>query len=218
MEVEEEVPMVPTNEILQQLEKEDDHGGTCCHVSTQALTGNASGNSMTIRSTMGKQVLVMLADSGCSTNLISEHMVQKLGLTMVECPSTRVKLADGTCIVNNKLVKNVEWWAYDHVFHTDMRVLPLSAFDVILGYDWLRKHNPMQRDWDKKVLQFMDKGEKVTLWGDGVEKQTTMQSVSVLQVNKWLRSNDIWAFVMVEAVQGQEGGVMEGDTTTIVGV
>lgn len=104
-------------------------------MSTQALTGNASGNSMTIRSTMGKHVLVMLADSGSSTDLISEHMVQKLGLIMAECPSTMVKLADGTCIANNKLVKNIEWWAYDHVFHTDMRVLPLIAFDVILGYD-----------------------------------------------------------------------------------
>lgn len=178
----------------------------CCQVSMQALTGTASGNSMRIISTVGKQVMVMLIDSGSSSDFISEHMVQKLGLAVAVCPSASVKMADGNCIVSDKLVRIVEWWAFDHVFHTDMRVLPLSAFDAILGYDWLRKHSPMQCDWERKVLQIVDEGVKVTLWGDGVEKQTAVHDVSMLQVNKWICSNDIWSFVLLEAMQGKEEG------------
>lgn len=77
----------------------------CCQVSMQALTGTASGNSMRIISTVGKQVMVMLIDSGSSSDFISEHMVQKLGLAVAVCPSASVKMADGNCIVSDKLVR-----------------------------------------------------------------------------------------------------------------
>lgn len=71
----EEVHMVLTDEVLQQLEQVDEQGETCCHVLFQAVAGNAKGNSMRIRATVGKRVMVMLIDSGSSTDFISEHMV-----------------------------------------------------------------------------------------------------------------------------------------------
>lgn len=110
---------------------------------------------------------------------------------MVVCPSTSVKMTDGSCLASDKMVRNVEWWDFDHVCHTDMRVLSLRVFDAILGYDWLRKHSPMQCDWERKMLQVVDEGVEVSLWIYGVEKQTVVQDVSMLQVNKWMCSNDI---------------------------
>jgi hypothetical protein len=44
------------------------------------------------------------------------------------------------------MAKNLEWWAHGHFYHTDMRILPLGAFDAILGYQWLRQHSPMECD------------------------------------------------------------------------
>jgi hypothetical protein len=58
--------------------------------------------------------------------------------------SARVKLADGNYMVSDRMVKNVEWWDANHMFRTNMRVLPLSAFDAVLGYEWLRRRNPME--------------------------------------------------------------------------
>jgi hypothetical protein len=109
------------------------------------------------------------------------------------------------------VVRIVEWWDFDHVFHTDMRVLPLGVFDAILGYDWLRKHSPMQCDWERKMLQVVDEGVEVSLWGYGVEKQNVVQDVSMLQVNKWLCSNDIWAFCIARICAGKEEGNKEGE-------
>jgi hypothetical protein len=42
----------------------------------------------------------------------------------------------------------------------------LEAYDVILGYDWLKAHSPMECDWINKVLTFTDQGKKVRLQGD----------------------------------------------------
>jgi hypothetical protein len=69
-------------------------------------------------------------------------------------------------------VHQVQWWANGHMFSTDMRVLDLSAFDVILGYDWLRAHSPMLCDWDKKMLEFTHQGAKVKLCGEGAVTPT----------------------------------------------
>jgi hypothetical protein len=50
----------------------------------------------------------------------------------------------------------VEGWG--HVYRTTMRLLGLEAYDVILGYDWLKQHSPMNCDWINKVLTFCDQG------------------------------------------------------------
>jgi hypothetical protein len=80
-----------------------------------------------------------------------------------------------------------------------MRVLPLEAFDAILGYDWLMQHSPMARDWVHKVLKFQDAGQSVTLHGDYVHQVSVIQEVSALQVQKRVTGNDIWAMVLVES-------------------
>jgi hypothetical protein len=46
-----------------------------------------------------------------------------------------VKVANGAMMVSSTMIKALEWLANGHFYHTNMRVLPLSAFDVILGYD-----------------------------------------------------------------------------------
>ena len=63
-----------------------------------------------------------------------------------------------------------------------MRILPLGAFDAILGYQWLMQHNPMECDWVNKVLQFKDEGQQVTLYGDGNQARSQVELVSALQV------------------------------------
>jgi hypothetical protein len=152
-----------------------------------------------IRFIVGKQVMLMLVDSGSSSTFISEHMVKQLKLKVEECPSVQVKVASGHKMICNSMVRNVEWWAHGHFYCTDMRVLPLKAFDAILGYDWLMQHSPMACDWVHKVLKFQDAGQSITLYGDDVHEVSAIQEVSALQVQKWVTGNDIWAMVLVES-------------------
>jgi hypothetical protein len=209
--VDEEEPEVLADEVLQTLEQEDEQREVCCHLSFQALSGSDSIYSMRVRSIVGKQVMLMLVDSGSSSTFISEHMTKQLQLQVEECPTVQVKVASGHKMICNSMVRNVEWWSHGHFYHTDMRVLHLKAFDAILGYDWLMQHSPMECDWVHKVLQFQDGGQEVTLYGDDVHPGSTIQEVSALQVQKWLAGHDIWAMVLVESTADSGSQVNEAD-------
>jgi hypothetical protein len=45
-----------------------------------------------------------------------------------------------------------------HTLSSDMTVLDMAPYDVILGYDWLKQHSPMKCDWDTKTLEFEHQG------------------------------------------------------------
>jgi hypothetical protein len=55
-----------------------------------------------------------------------------------------------------------------------MRVLPLGAYDAILGVDWLKKHGPIKGDWALKTLRVTNMGKRVTL--QGVQQTEVAQS------------------------------------------
>jgi hypothetical protein len=85
-----------------------------------------------------------------------------------------------------------------------MRVLPISSFDAILGYDWLQNHSPMECDWKANILSFMDENVPVVLKGDEGEDSMMVQQISVSQLHKWEKANEVWAFVLVETSVEQQ--------------
>ena len=49
----------------------------------------------------------------------------------------------------------------------------------------------------------------MTLLGDDREEKVSVLDVSILQVNKWISSNEIWAFMLVESVVPQKKNAKE---------
>jgi hypothetical protein len=47
----------------------------------------------------------------------------------------------------------------------DARVLGMTAYDLILGMDWLEQHGPMTCDWLMKWVEFDYQGSIVRLQG-----------------------------------------------------
>jgi hypothetical protein len=92
-------------------------------------------------------------------------------------------VANGEVIWSSKQVLGLEWWAQGYTFHTDMRVLPMDAYDAIQGYDWLRTHNPMVCHWDYKRLQFQEAGQPIHLQGIQQE-QLSLAAISPEQFVK----------------------------------
>jgi hypothetical protein len=119
-------------------------------------------------------------------------------------------------MVCHKMVKNLEWWANGHFNHTDMRVLPISAFDAILGYDWLQDHSPMECDWKTNVISFVDEKVPVILKGDEVEDSLIVQQVYVSHLHKWEKGNEVWAFVLVEAKVDQQSHLQHADIQCVL--
>jgi hypothetical protein len=146
----------------------------------------------------------------------SSHVVHRLGLVVQAYPAVTVIMANGETMMSDTMVKGLEWWAGAQFFHTDMRVLPLSAFDAILGYDLLRHHSPMECGWVQKILQFMVEGRQVVLLGDEEVGVGRIQQVTGSQVHKWTKGNDIWACVVLEEVVEKLEEQHQGDIQKLV--
>jgi hypothetical protein len=112
----------------------------------------------------GKEVLI-LVDSGSTTSFITSKIAQTLqGVVTLE-PPVQVKVANGSILTCLSSVLRCEWMTQGWVFYTDLKVLNLGSYDIILGMDWLMAHSPMQVDWVNKLLTVSWRKESITLQG-----------------------------------------------------
>jgi hypothetical protein len=108
----------------------------------------------------------ILIDSGSSISFISESLAQQLSDNNAVHNSAAVQIAGGGILHSLVVLKQVQWEVSPYVFHTDLRVLPLAAYDVIIGMDWLESHNPMQVHWKLKWMEVPYQGQQIRLQGE----------------------------------------------------
>jgi hypothetical protein len=99
---------------------------------------------------IGKHEVLILVDSGSSTSFINQQLAAQLQGSQLLVKPCRVNVADGTQHKCTSFLPRCEWSSQGHQFYTDLKILPLGAFDVILGMDWLEQHNP-NIDWSTKL-------------------------------------------------------------------
>ncbi|XP_073367614.1 uncharacterized protein [Aegilops tauschii subsp. strangulata] len=95
----------------------------------------------------------MLVDSGSSTSFIDQRLADQLSGVIPLCQQCRVRVADGGELTCSASISGCQWSSQGQDFTTDMKVLLLGTYDVILGMDWLEQHSPMTVDWRNKVIQ-----------------------------------------------------------------
>jgi hypothetical protein len=98
-----------------------------------------------------------IIDSGASTLYISEKIVKDLGLQTTRVKARRVKVADSSrCVVNRIATIDVKVGNFPTETLTAY-VFPLKDIDLILGLSWLEKHNP-HVDFHQKSYEFSRNG------------------------------------------------------------
>jgi hypothetical protein len=112
----------------------------------------------------------------------------------------KVRVANGHLLHSSSQLDDMELWSQGHTFHTTMRVLDMTAYDAILGYDWLKAHRPMVCHWEHKTLEFKEGNQIVLLQGIR-QPQHAHTTISPEQLIKWQKCNDIWALAVVQQVQ-----------------
>lgn len=111
------------------------------------------------------QEVLILVDSGSSASFVGSHLlglipgVEKLQQTV------KVQVADGGQLQCQYVIPDCEWLCQGKTFAVDLKVLPLSGYDIVLGMDWLEQYSPMTVHWARKWMKFEYKGQEVTLQG-----------------------------------------------------
>jgi hypothetical protein len=60
-------------------------------------------------------------------------------------------------MISEQIVSQFSWLTQGHTLVTDVRVLQLQCYDMVLAMDWLENHSPMWVPWKRKILMFTHK-------------------------------------------------------------
>lgn len=115
-------------------------------ISTEAFTGRKTTKTLQlIGSIQGKPILI-LVDSSSSRTFIS--VTAALGLQGVSCTGTQmqVQVANREKLNCAQELKHAKWQVQGHLFHSDLKVLPLPCYHMVFGMDWLAAYSPMRVD------------------------------------------------------------------------
>jgi hypothetical protein len=135
-------------------------------ISQSAVTGSKAPRTVRFSGSIQGLSLKMLLDSGSSSSFISETVAAKLQNISVQSSPCRVRIAGGGILPSAATLLNVPWSVGQYTFTSDLRVLPLTAFDMIIVMDWLESFSPMQAHWKDKWLSIPYEGTSVILQGD----------------------------------------------------
>jgi len=115
-------------------------------------------------SVQGKPV-VFLLDSGSNNSFISTNLAQSVSGHVALPQPRRVKVAGGGILHCTHFIPNCTWRCGTWEFTSSFKILPLAAYDGIVGMDWLATHSPQLIDWSQKWLAFQHQGSWICLQG-----------------------------------------------------
>jgi hypothetical protein len=132
-------------------------------LSLHAISGRPQHKAIQLRALARNQALAILVDSGSSHIFLSSIVASKLQVVATTISPMAVKVANGASLPCSVEVRNFEWWVQGHTFQVDANIIDMSAYDLVLGLDWLQHFSPMLCDWLEKWMEFQYKWETVRL-------------------------------------------------------
>jgi len=112
------------------LGEEDATGEAAPHVCLHAIAGLRR---MQIRLRVGQASLVALLDSGSTHNFIAKDVARRTCLPLQHRSGLAATVANGERIACLGAIRQAPFTIDEESFHTDLFVLPLAGYDVVLG-------------------------------------------------------------------------------------
>jgi hypothetical protein len=102
-----------------------------------ASTGSVGPRTIKIKRKIQAEDVLILIDSGSSHTFVSEKVASKLvGIQDLSVPIT-VQVANGGQLNCTSYIPSASWSVSGYQFRTDIRVIPLQQYDLIVSMDWL---------------------------------------------------------------------------------
>nr|XP_016495663.1 PREDICTED: uncharacterized protein LOC107814725 isoform X3 [Nicotiana tabacum] len=128
-------------------------------LSLHSIAGFTSKKSLKVWGTiLGKKVIVLI-DSGASTNFISCTVAEALRLKQTETKPFLVEVGNGQHVKSMGSCKEVELWIDEMRLIQDYFLFDLGSADVVLGIEWLETLGDIQANFKTLTLKFEIEGQ-----------------------------------------------------------
>ena len=74
-------------------------------------------------------------------------------------------MADGNYVMCNSHCRGFSWKMQERIFMEDLLIISLGGCALVLGNDWMKKHNPTKFDHERKCVTIGRKANKLVLLG-----------------------------------------------------
>lgn len=110
-----------------------------------------------------------------------------------------VRVANGQLISCTSYLPQCKVTLQGHTFYTNLKILPLQCYDVILDMDWLSSHSSMQVHQQDKWLTFFQDQNKLTLQGQ-LSDCCNLEPISASQLNHLAQHDELWCTMELQQV------------------
>lgn len=148
----------------------------------------------------GRKVLV-LVDSGATSNFVSTSLIHTLGKKLSECTAFGVTLGTGMKVYGDGVCKGLTLELQGITISDDFFALELGNLDVILGIQWLEKLGNMITNWRNQTMKFKWEGKEVELRGNPALK---CSKISVKHLLKTMKTDELGVLIECNGLSPSE--------------
>ncbi|XP_073118603.1 uncharacterized protein [Henckelia pumila] len=124
-----------------------------------------------------------LLDSGATHSFISEAFTRKQSIEYEELLGDfRVTIPSGEELSTRNILRSLEFLLQGQSVSSDLIVLPMPKFDVILGMNWMTK-NAVVIDFQQRSVMVIPEGEEPFLF-EATRSLKRTQLISLMQAKK----------------------------------
>ncbi|PWA52765.1 reverse transcriptase domain-containing protein [Artemisia annua] len=109
----------------------------------------------------------VLYDSGESVSFLSYDFIKRLSTPLNRLPKLlEVKIADNKEVTVSHVLCGVDIEIDDNIFKIDLIPILLGEFDIVIGMDWLGKHNAAILRSQKIIQLKNSRGREFSIYGE----------------------------------------------------
>ena len=109
--------------------------------------------------------LHILIDSGSTHNFLNLETAKRLHCRTWVIQLSQVSVANGSKMLSTTMCKDFSWVFHGQDFSTNVMLLPLGSYEIVLGVQRLSTLGPIMWDFEKLQMEFVYKGKKQVLRG-----------------------------------------------------
>ncbi|XP_058734067.1 uncharacterized protein LOC131605768 [Vicia villosa] len=152
---------------------EQDLNDTYFQLSTQALTGQFSPQTLKFQGFIQGLPVMVLIDTGSTHNIMQPRIAHHLNLTTTPINQFSVMVGNGSHLQCEGICPDVQISLQKKLFTLPFYLLPIEGADIVLGMAWLRTLGLIQADFSIPSITFQHQNTPLTLTGDPKSLPTT---------------------------------------------